>query len=47
FVGASHIPDGYADVLRNMGITRIMEHMDELPALVEAGKRGEFGDVQS
>ncbi len=47
FVGASHIPDGYADVLRNMGITRIMEHMDELPALVEAGRRGEFGDVQS
>jgi HAD superfamily hydrolase (TIGR01509 family) len=47
FVGASHIPDGYADVLRNMGITRIMQHMDELPALVEAGVRGEFGDVQS
>ena len=36
-----------SDVLRNMGITRIMEHMDELPALVEAGRRGEFGDVQS
>jgi HAD superfamily hydrolase (TIGR01509 family) len=47
FVGASHIPDGYADALRKMGITRIMEHMDELPALVEAGARGEFGDVQS
>jgi len=47
FVGASHIPDGYADALRKMGITRIMEHMDELPALVEAGMRGEFGDVQS
>ncbi|TDN68518.1 HAD family hydrolase [Paraburkholderia sp. BL10I2N1] len=47
FVGASHIPDGYADVLRNMGISRIMEHMDELPALVEAGLRGEFCDVQS
>jgi HAD superfamily hydrolase (TIGR01509 family) len=47
FVGASHIPDGYADALRKMGITRIMEHMDELPALVEAGVRGEFGDVQS
>ncbi|HVE05842.1 MAG TPA: HAD family hydrolase [Paraburkholderia sp.] len=47
FVGASHIPDGYADVLRNMGITRIMQHMDELPALVAAGMRGEFGDVQS
>ena len=37
FVGASHIPDGYADALRKMGMTRIMEHMDELPALVEAG----------
>lgn len=47
FVGASHIPDGYADALRNMGITRIMKHMDELPALIEAGVRGEFGDVQS
>jgi HAD superfamily hydrolase (TIGR01509 family) len=47
FVGASHIPDGYADVLRNMGITRIMQHMDELPALVAAGMRGDFGDVQS
>jgi beta-phosphoglucomutase-like phosphatase (HAD superfamily) len=47
FVGASHIPDGYADALRKMGMTRIMEHMDELPALVEAGVRGEFGEVQS
>ena len=47
FVGASHIPDGYADALRKMGMTRIMKHMDELPALVEAGMRGEFGDVQS
>ncbi|WP_144112063.1 HAD family hydrolase [Paraburkholderia sp. BCC1886] len=47
FVGASHIPDGYADALRKMGMTRIMKHMDELPALIEAGVRGEFGDVQS
>lgn len=47
FVGASHIPDNYADALRAMGITRIMRRMDELPALVEAGMRGEFGDVQS
>ncbi|MGH8780958.1 HAD family hydrolase [Paraburkholderia sp.] len=47
FVGASHIPSGYADVLRKMGMTRIIERMDELPALVEAGMRGEFGDVQS
>ncbi|KAA1008989.1 HAD family hydrolase [Paraburkholderia panacisoli] len=47
FVGASHIPDGYADALRKMGMTRIMMHMDELPPLVEAGVRGEFGDVQS
>lgn len=47
FVGASHIPHGYADALRKMGITRIMEHMDELPTLVEAGVNGEFGDVQS
>jgi HAD superfamily hydrolase (TIGR01509 family) len=47
FVGASHIPAGYADVLREMGISRIMERMEELPPLVEAGVRGEFGDVQS
>jgi len=47
FVGASHIPDGYADALRKMGMTPIMKHMDELPALLEAGVRGEFGDVQS
>jgi len=47
FVGASHIPDGYADVLRNMGITRIMQHMEELPSIVQAGLRGEFGGVQS
>jgi HAD superfamily hydrolase (TIGR01509 family) len=47
FVGASHIPDGYADALRAMGITRIIKHMDELPALIDAGVRGEFGDVQS
>jgi len=47
FVGASHIPDNYADALRAMGITRIMRKMDELPALVAAGLRGEFGDVQS
>jgi haloacid dehalogenase superfamily, subfamily IA, variant 3 with third motif having DD or ED len=31
FVGASHIPEGYADALRKMGMTRIMKHMDELP----------------
>jgi HAD superfamily hydrolase (TIGR01509 family) len=47
FVGASHIPDDYADALRAMGITRIMRKMDELPSLVAAGMRGEFGDVQS
>jgi HAD superfamily hydrolase (TIGR01509 family) len=47
FVGASHIPDGYAHVLRETGITRIIDSMDDLPALVEAGMRGEFGDVLS
>lgn len=47
FVGASHIPAGYADVLREMGITRIIDRMELLPELVEAGMRGEFGDVQS
>jgi len=43
FVGASHIPSGYADALRAMGITRIMRKMEELPGLVEAGMRGECG----
>ena len=47
FVGASHIPTGYADVLREMGITRIIDRMEQLPALVAAGMSGEFGDVQS
>jgi HAD superfamily hydrolase (TIGR01509 family) len=47
FVGGSHIPDGYADALRKMGITRVIERMDQLPALVAAGLRGEFGDAQS
>ncbi|CAN0623324.1 HAD-superfamily hydrolase, subfamily IA, variant 3 [Burkholderia multivorans] len=45
FVGASHIPGDYADALRAMGITRIMRKMEELPGLVEAGMRGEFGDA--
>ncbi len=47
FISASHIPSGYAHVLREMGITRIMKHMDELLAWVQAGVRGEFGDVLS
>lgn len=47
FVGASHIPGGYEDVLRKLGVTRIMRSMDELPALVAAGARGAFGDRQS
>jgi HAD superfamily hydrolase (TIGR01509 family) len=47
FIGASHIPSGYAQVLHETGITRIMAHMDELPGLVEAGVRGDFGDVLS
>ncbi|WP_277187329.1 HAD family phosphatase [Caballeronia sp. BR00000012568055] len=47
FIGASHIPSGYAQVLHETGITRIMAHMDELPALVDAGVRGDFGDVLS
>jgi HAD superfamily hydrolase (TIGR01509 family) len=47
FVGASHIPQGYADALRKMGMTRIIASMDDLPALVEAGLRGEFGEQQS
>ncbi len=45
FVGASHIPGDYADALRAMGITRIMRKMEELPGLVEAGMRGEFGNT--
>ncbi|SAL62686.1 HAD family hydrolase [Caballeronia telluris] len=47
FVGASHIPGGYAQVLRESGVTRIIDSMDDLPALVEAGMRGQFRGVQS
>jgi HAD superfamily hydrolase (TIGR01509 family) len=47
FVGGGHIPAGYAQVLRTMGITRIVERMEQLPALVEAAVNGDFGDVQS
>ncbi|AOK31119.1 MULTISPECIES: HAD family hydrolase [Burkholderia] len=47
FVGASHIPEGYADTLRNMGIARIIGSMEELPALVDAGMQGKFGNAQS
>jgi HAD superfamily hydrolase (TIGR01509 family) len=47
FVGASHIPDGYADVLGSLGVKRIMRTMDELPGLIEVGMRGEFGETQS
>ncbi|CAB3694343.1 HAD family hydrolase [Trinickia soli] len=47
FVGASHVPQGYAQVLRNLGVTRIVEHMEQLPALIAAGLRGEFGQLQS
>ncbi|MGG1944928.1 HAD family hydrolase [Trinickia sp. NRRL B-1857] len=47
FVGASHVPKGYAQVLRNLGVTRIVERMEQLPALIAAGLRGEFGQVLS
>ncbi|MGN6315841.1 HAD family hydrolase [Trinickia sp.] len=47
FVGASHVPKGYAQVLRNLGVTRIIEHMEQLPALIAAGLRGDFGQLQS
>ena len=47
FVGASHVPNGYAQVLRNLGATRIIERMEQLPGLIAAGLRGEFGQLQS
>ncbi|WP_206954261.1 HAD family hydrolase [Trinickia acidisoli] len=47
FVGASHVPKGYAQVLRNLGVTRIVERMEQLPTLIAAGLRGEFGQLQS
>lgn len=47
FVGASHVPKGYAQVLRNLGVTRIIERMEQLPGLIAAGLRGEFGQLQS
>jgi HAD superfamily hydrolase (TIGR01509 family) len=45
FVGASHSPSGYAQVLRNLGVGHIIERMDDLPALV-AGMRGELRPMQ-
>lgn len=47
FVGASHVPKGYAQVLRSLGVTRIVERMEQLPSLIAAGLRGEFGQLQS
>lgn len=47
FVGASHVPKGYAQVLGNLGVTRIVERMEQLPALIAAGLRGEFAQLQS
>lgn len=34
FVGASHLPAGYARVLRKLGVDYIIERMEELPELV-------------
>lgn len=42
FVGASHVPKGYAQVLCSLGVTRIVERIEQLPALIAAGLRGEF-----
>lgn len=40
FTGASHIRDGYADRLREIGADWIFEPMAELPALLEEGAAG-------
>jgi len=36
FTGGSHIRDGHADRLREIGVNRIFESMAELPALLDA-----------
>ncbi|MBN0789060.1 HAD family hydrolase, partial [Pseudomonas aeruginosa] len=39
FVGAGHIPDGHAEVLRELGAIAIVEHMRELPETVARLRR--------
>ena len=47
FVGASRSPVHFASALRRLGVTRIIERMEALPALIAAGLRGEFAGSQS
>ncbi len=47
FGGASHIPSGYGASAGRCGHHADHETYDELPGLVEAGVRGDFGDVLS
>jgi HAD superfamily hydrolase (TIGR01509 family) len=42
FVGAAHIPPGYREQLRDMGIAWIIDRMEALPPLAEAAMRGEL-----
>jgi len=39
FIGASHIPLGHADTLHRLGVTAIIERMEQLPAMVAALRR--------
>ncbi|MFG6177087.1 HAD family hydrolase [Halomonas sp. THAF12] len=39
FIGASHVPPGQAERLREAGAWRVMSHMDELAALVAQWQR--------
>ena len=39
FLGASHIPLEHGETLRQLGVEHLIQHMDELPALVERLRR--------
>ena len=45
FIGAAHIPPGYREQLREMGIGWIIDRMDALPPLARAAARGELPDA--
>jgi HAD superfamily hydrolase (TIGR01509 family) len=47
FIGAAHIPPGYREQLRDMGIGWIIDRMNALPPLTEAAMRGVFPDVDA
>lgn len=42
FVGSSHQPGGYAQALRRLGVSVIVERMDQVPALLAGGAQGTY-----